>query len=306
MSQTEYNILSSQVNPHFLLKFFDKYLNPIVNQTEIDELPIATQFMVTDVDLCVTNDVLSKLSDLCPTDNNLNEEKWHYLPNGKDYRLIVIKTDNNETLLYPCELIDGYESEDGPEAGPVDSVYLNPTELTLVAGEEDTVFMELRTQNGKRKNFWYPDTEESVKVQFPKDVDDCTYRVERAEKPGQYNINFKCYKTRDPFPATVSLEGKEVPQRITLTVVPGAPYKSRLFFENGTEIVTPDLGTCSVDDQFRMIERLYDEYDNQITNIDFNLALLGIKMTPVNVNKTKNHKWSAEPSAQFDGLAYSS
>ena len=301
MSQTEYNILSSQVNPHFLLKFFDKYLNPIVNQTEIDELPIATQFMVTDVDLCVTNDVLSKLSDLCPTDNNLNEEKWHYLPNGKDYRLIVIKTDNNETLVYPCELIDGYESEDGPEAGPVDSVYLNPTELTLVAGEEDTVFMELRTQNGKRKNFWYPDTEESVKVQFPKDVDDCTYRVERAEKPGQYNINFKCYKTRDPFPATVSLEGKEVPQRITLTVVPGAPYKSRLFFENGTEIVTPDLGTCSVDDEFRMIERLYDEYDNQITNIDFNLALLGIKMTPVNVNKTKNHKWSAEPSAQFDG-----
>ena len=302
MSQVELNVLPTSINPHFLLKFFDKYRNPVVNKTEVEQLPIATQIMVTDVDLCVSNDGVTKLSDLCKTENNRNEERWPYLPNGKDYKLIVIQTKTNESLLYPVELVGGYDDPHA-EPGPIDSskTYFEPPELTLVAGEEDTVFMELRTGNDHRKNFWYNDPEENIKVKFPDDVKNCTYSIERAENPGQYNIKFKCYKTHDPFPAVVSIEGKEVPQRITLTVVPGAPFKSRLFRESGQEILTPDLGSVSVESQFRMINRLYDQYDNRITNINFSLSLLQIKMTPANLNNTKNHKWSAEPVAQAGG-----
>ena len=38
-------------------------------------------------------------------------------------------------------------------------------------------------------------------------VKNCSYTIDRAENPGQYNINFKCYKTHDPFSAVVRIEG---------------------------------------------------------------------------------------------------
>ena len=92
--------------------------------------------------------------------------------------------------------------------------------------------MELRTADDQRKSFWYDNSEESIKVQPPDYAKNCSYTIDRAENPGLYNINFKCYKTHDPFSAVVTIEGKEVPQRITVTVVPGAPFKSRLFRES--------------------------------------------------------------------------
>ena len=44
---------------------------------------------------------------------------------------------------------------------------------------------------------------------------------------------------------------------------------------------------------------IYDKYDNLITNINLNLALLQIKMAPV--NSTKTHKWSEETAVQAIG-----
>ena len=44
------------------------------------------------MDLCVSKDGVTKSSDLYKTDNNRNEERCPYLPNGKDYNLFIIQT----------------------------------------------------------------------------------------------------------------------------------------------------------------------------------------------------------------------
>ena len=299
MSKTELNTLPVTVNPNFLINFFDKYENPINDKTEVEKLNVKTDIVVTDVKLCVSNNDLTKLSTLCKSTNgDENEERWKYLPNGDNYKLIVTETTRNEQLTYPVQLTGGYSGEG---SGPVDpnKTYFDPTEITLVAGEEGMVFMELRTEDEKRKNYWYKDPENNIKVKFPDTQKNCTYSLSQAEKPGQYNIKFKCYKTANPFQTTVEIEKKDVPTQITITVIPGAPYYSRLFrmTKDEEEIIESYLGSVSVEDKFQMINRLYDKYDNLITKI--NLALLQIKMAPANVSKT--HTWSAEPAAQPNG-----
>ena len=299
MSQTELNTLPVTVNPNFLLKFFDKYENPITNKNEVESLKVSTEIVVTDVKLCVSNNDLAKLSTLCKSTNgDENEERWKYLPNGDGYKLIVTETTKNEKLTYPIQLTGGYTGEG---SGPVDSskTYFEPTEKTLVAGEEGMIFMELRTEEEKRKNYWYKEPDKNIIVKFPSTQKNCTYKLDKAEKPGQYFIKFKCYKTSNPFETIVEIEKKDAPTPITLTVVPGNPAYSKLFrmTKDEEEITQSYLGSVSVEDKFQMINRLYDQYDNLITNI--NLGLLQIKMAPV--NNSKSHTWSAEPSAQPNG-----
>jgi len=300
MSKTELNVLPVSVNPNFELHFFDKYENPITDKKEVENLKLTTDFEVTDVKLCVKDDEKdpTKLSNLCKSDNGDNERKWGFLPNGDKYKLIVTNTETNEKLTYPVQLTGGY-NDGSPEPINPDKTYFEPPEKTLVAGEVGTIFMELRTDDDKRKNFWYPDPEKSIAVKFPDDVDDCSYSLAEAEKPGQYNIKFNCTKTHDPFPVKVEIENTEVPKPLELTVVPGKPFKSRLFRMNGEEILEPYLGTVSVEDKFQMINRLYDQYDNLITNLDFDLNTLQIKMAPVNT--TKSHTWGVDLSPQTNG-----
>jgi hypothetical protein len=47
--------------------------------------------------------------------------------------------------------------------------------------------MELRTKEGERHNYWFPDMADKIKVKFNGDKDVCTYRVEKEELPGQYD-----------------------------------------------------------------------------------------------------------------------
>ena len=297
MSKTELNSLPVTIKPNFLLNFFDQYYNPIVNKEEIDSLKVSTEIIVTDVKLCVSNNELSKLSSLCKSQNNdENEERWQFLPNGDDYKLIVSETTKNEKLTYPVQLTGGYTDGD---SGPVDTnkTYINPQEITLVAGEEGLVFMELRTKENKRKNYWYKNIDENIKIKFSEDHN-CTYSLSKAEKPGQYNIKFKCYKKSNPFNANIEIENKEVPTPILITVIPNSPYTSKLFTMSDEEITTSYLGSVSVEDSFQMINKLYDRYNNLITNIN-NLASLQIKMVPTNYSKY--HTWSAETAAQATG-----
>ena len=100
---------------------------------------------------------------------------------------------------------------------------------------------------------------------FLVDVDDCTYSLVEAEKPGKL-------------------------------------FKSRLFRMTGEEILEPYLGTVSFEDKFQMINRLYDQYDNLITNLDFDLNTLQIKMAPVNT--TKSHTSGVDLSSQTNGVLY--
>jgi len=300
MSRTELNVLPTSILPNFELFFYDRFMNAVTNKTEVAELKVATEIIVTDVKLCVSTNVLTKLSNVCKSQNNdENESKWHYLPNGDKYKLVATQTDKNKQITFPVQLTGGYNDGD---SGPVDAnkTYINPTELTLVAGEEDSVFLELRTKDEKRKNYWYEKPEDNISVKFPDDVKKCTYSLAKNEKPGQYDIKFVCTEKKDPFKVTVFVEGKEVPQKVTLKVVPGAPAKSRLFRMTGEEITVSNLGSVSVEDKFQMINKLYDKYDNLITNINFPLSTLEIKMVPSN-STIVGHKYVADLAAQANG-----
>ena len=299
MSQTELNTLPVTVTPYFLLYFFDKYFNPIIDKKEVEELEIYTEIIVTDIKLCISNNNLNKLSTLCKTQNgDENEERWQYLPNGDGYKLIVKDLKTSEQLIYPIQLTGGYNNGGSGSVDPT-KTYFDPSELNLIAGEEGTVFMELRNEEEKRKNYWYKEPEKNIIIKFPENNRNCTYSLETAEKPGQYNIKFKCYNKSDDFPVTVEIEKNDIPKSISITVAPNVPYKSKLFRMNGEKISESYLGSVSVEETFQMINKLYDKYDNLITNINFNLALLQIKMAPI--NNTKTFTWSTELAPQANG-----
>ena len=297
MSRTELNVLPASVNPLWEMFFFDQYLNPIEDSEEVKALDVKTKFVESDIKLCVKNNNLTKLSNPCPsTNNDENDKKWQYLPNGKDYKLLV--SDPKTTLPYPVEIVNGYT---GGDPGPIDvnKTSLNPREITLVAGEKGKVQLELRTSDDNRKNYWFDEPEKHISVKFPEDVKKCKYSLEKAENPGQYSIIFECTEKKDPFNATVSIDNKPVPEPVTITVVPNALAYSKLFRMTGEEITKPDLGSVSVEDKFQMKNLLYDKYDNLITDINFDLSILKIRMNPV--NEVIGHKWSAEPAEGKNG-----
>ena len=298
MSRTELNTLPVTILPNFELHFFDRFMNSINDKNEVEQLNVETEIVVTDVKLCVSNKELTKLSFVCPSVGiDENEERWKYLPNGDNYQLIATNGDK-ECLTFPVELTGGYN---GGSSGPVDPLKTNlsPTEKTLVAGEEGSVSLQLRTESDERKNYWYKEPQNYISVEFPETVTKCSYSITRGDNPGDYLIIFKCTEKKDPFITEILIENVTVPQNITITVVPGAPATSKLFRLTGEEIKESNLGSVSVDDKFQMINKLYDKYDNLITNINFDLSTLEIKMTPTNILKT--HIWSAEPKSQKNG-----
>ena len=299
MSKKEINTLPVTILPNFELYFFDRFMNSIINQNEVEQFQVGTQFVVTDVKLCVVNNALTKLSNLCKSENNdENEEKWSYLPNGDKYQLIVTNIKSKENLVYPVQLTGGYNDGSSEPIDPL-KTYLNPNEITLVAGKEGAVSLELRTANNERKNYWYTTPENHIKVNFPKNIKNCKYSLSQFEKPGQYSIIFNCTEKKDAFNTTVLVENVKVPTNITITIIPGDPAKSKLFRMNDDEITTPFLGNLSVESKFQMKNRLYDKYDNLITNINFQLSTLQIKIAPINI--IQGHTWSAEPVAQKNG-----
>ena len=299
MSRTAVNTIPVSTNPNFELYFFDRFMNSITNKTEVAELKVNTSLVVTDVKLCVSNNDLTKLSNLCKSQNNdENENKWKYITNGDNYKLVVTETKTTESISFPVKIIGGYNEGDSSPIDP-SKTFLNPTELTLTAGEEGTVALELRTKDDKLKSYWFTEPEKHISVKFPDDVKNCTYSLEQAEKPGQYSIKFVCTVKKDAFKSTVLVENTEVPKKITITVNPNGPATSKLFRMNGDEITQANLGSVSVEDKFQMKNILYDKYGNQITNINFQLSTLQIKINPVNT--VKSHKYTAETVADKDG-----
>ena len=297
MSKTNINVLSVTINPNFVLSFFDRFMNSIINENEVKNLGVNTDIEITDVKLCVKNDKLNKLSALCDsTENDENIEKWKYVPNGNNYKLkVYTKTQN---LIYPVQITGGYT--DGG-SGPFDitKTYINPTTLTLTAGVEGSVSLELRTKDNVRKNYWYLDITSHLGVKFPDDMEQCEYTIAQGSKPGQYTFKFICTKKKDSFLTTIMVEKQEIPTKITMKVIPNEPTWSKLFTMEGNEITQRNLGSVSVEDKFQMINKLYDKYNNLITDINFDLSILKIKIAPS--KEVKNYEYSAETVSQKSG-----
>ena len=297
MSKTIINTLSISVNPKFILSFFDRFMNEIINQNEIHNLDVKTKIEVTDVKLCVENSNLNKISSLCKsTSNDENEEKWKYITSGNSYQYIVYT--QNDELIYPVQITGGYTDGD---SGPIDisKTYINPTSIILTAGKEGSISIELRTKDNIRKNYWYENIKNNLDVKFPEIAQDCSHTISKGGKPGQYTFTFICTRQKDSFDSTVVVENTDVPQKISMKVIPSEPARSELYKIEGTKITDQNLGKVSVDDKFQMINKLYDKYDNLITNIDFDLSILKLQIAPsVSV---KNYEYNVETAIQKDG-----
>ena len=297
MSKTTINVVSVRANPLFELSFYDKYMNAIIDNTEIEKLNVNTKIEITDVKLCVTNSNLIKLSQLCEsTEEDENEQKWNYVPNGENYQLVVYTS--TESLIYPVQITGGYS--DG-SSGPIDvsKTYINPTELTLTAGVEGSVDLEIRTESNIRKNYWFENIAAHLGLKFQDNDHNCVNTIIEGAKPGQYILKFTCTKTKNLLNAVVTLENTEVPTKINIKVIPNEPASSKLFYMDGTKIEGKELESVSVESKLQLINELYDKYGNIITNINFDLSILKIKIAPSIT--VKNYEYSAETVAQNTG-----
>ena len=297
MSLTTTNTLTVTATPKFILSFYDRFMNSIINEDEVKNLQINTNLEVTDVKLCVENSKLNKISSLCKsTSEDENVEKWKYISNGNSYKYIVFTS--TEGLTYPVAITGGYSDGD---SGPVDvtKTYIDPNSLTLTAGVEGEISLELRTTDNNRKNYWYSNVMTHLGVLFPDDAEDCSYTIAKGNKPGQYTFKFICTQQRDTFENTIIVENTNVPQLVYIKVVPNEPTWSKLYTTDGVEITKKNLGSVSVEDKFQMVNKLYDKYNNLITNIDFDLSILKIRIAPS--ISVKNYEYSAETVAQKTG-----
>ena len=110
-------------------------------------------------------------------------------------------TSNNENLIYPLIILGNYTEG---ESGSIDvsKTYIEPTLLILTAGVEDSILLELRTENNVRKNYWFKEPNKYLGVIFPESAQDCIYDIIQGSKPGQYIFKFSCTKKKDTSEST--------------------------------------------------------------------------------------------------------
>ena len=295
LSKTAVNTLAVSSSPSFELIFYDKFMNAIIDQSQVKKLNVETKIEVTDIKLCVETSNLIKKSQLCKSaGNDENENRWKYIPNGNKYKLYVYN--GKQSLIYPIQINGGYN--DG-SSGPIDisKTNINPSSLTLTAGVQATVNVELRTKDNIRKNYWYANINNNLNAKLPDNT--CQYTISNGAKPGQYKFKFTCTKKYDSYKVTIIVENKVVPTKINMKIVPNQPTSSKLYYMNNKEIKAKELQSVSVEDKLQLINEFYDKYNNLITNINFDLSILKIQITPTLT--VQNYKYNADIAPQKNG-----
>ena len=147
--------------------------------------------------------------------------------------------------------------------------YFNPTKIEVIAGEEGQTTMEIRTSKGERKNYWFPNISEKIKVNFDQDQDYCSYKVEKSNLPGQYIIKVICTKENENNSFSVSVEGKKIEQKITLVVNSGKAYYLQVIDTDKFNVVSEKY-TWKVnptnDDEIDFTFKFLDKNKNEITH----------------------------------------
>ena len=149
--------------PMFELTFYDKYGNQL-DENIVNKLNIDVSLLDTEVKLCIENTGKTKSVTICPSangDDNVN--KFKYLTNGK-YNLIIQDIDDPNNILEYSLTITGGASDGSSHKVDFTKTEINPTSLNLIAGKEGSVSMELRTSKRLRKNYWYPEPSEVIKI----------------------------------------------------------------------------------------------------------------------------------------------
>ena len=78
--------------------------------------------------------------------------------------------------------------------------------------------MELRTSKRLRKNYWYPEPSEVIKISFDEDGDTCTSAVEKGDLPGRYIIKVTCTKATNLNAFSIMIESTTLDEKVRLSV----------------------------------------------------------------------------------------
>ena len=129
--------------------------------------------------------------------------------------------------------------------------------------------MEIGTAKGERKNYWFSNISEKIKVSFYQDQDSCSYKVEKGNLPGQYAIKVTCTKENDSNSFQVTVEGKKIEQKISLVFNSGKAYYLQVVDVSKFNAVS-DQYTWKIkptnDDDIDFTFKLLDKNRNEITH----------------------------------------
>jgi hypothetical protein len=191
------------------------------------------------------------------------------------YKLSFIKTliDNKtqEKLDYTNTLVgDPPDPNASNDEMDVSQTYVSKTKITSVAGQIDVLFVEVRTKEGKRRNFSFEDPEKSIIVSFNKDNGNQEiYKtsVIPAEKFGQYYIRIsskKSYSTTDNNYITLKIDGKACEKiHISYIVSPGAPNIGYIVDKNNNRLPpSSKLPDANADNVYSLNMILLDSFNN--------------------------------------------
>ena len=173
------NEVEAKKEPVFHVTFYDQYKN-VLEASSVEKLNLITKFEGADVKLCVSNSGNKKVLTLCqPTNGDDNINKWQYITNGDNYKLTIQQKEVVEnSFTYKIKIIGG--ADGSSEEADYSKTNFNPNKITIIAGEEGQTTMEIRTAKDVRKNYWFPNISEKIKVEFDQDKDSCSYKVEKG------------------------------------------------------------------------------------------------------------------------------
>ena len=240
-------------NLTFEVLFYDEYNNKINNKTDY-KLNTKFKGLESEIDLCQEKKESSIIIFLC--DNKDNNKNWYFLVNGKYFLEVEYE---NKTKNYSLR-IDG-QFENGSN-GKIDvkKTIISTNEIELIAGDYKNFTVELRTNDGKRKNYWYEEPYSEIEVSFDNN-EICKSNIIIAEEPGQYKITFMCTKKIGENKIILKIEGEEVQEKINLSLI---PYDAKIFSLNDVLIENYTLPSGDADNPYIIKLQLLDINNNTI------------------------------------------
>ena len=256
--QTEPFRVDCSSSPKFTVSFFDQYGNQIDN---IDDYSITSTFTGNDADINFCTEKANNNYNVFVCREGENPRKWFYLVNG-DYEMNIINQAGTK-LTYKLDLF-GSEATDGSN-GPVNPALtqFSVSSLTNTAGEQNEFFIELKADDGKRKNYWYVDPTTEIIPTFKKEK--CSSNVIIAEKPGQYYVQVTCTQSTlgaDSNSLYLTIEGVKVDHKVTIAVNPNQATVGYFIDSNKQKIPESSLSEANTDNSYSLQLCLYDKYNN--------------------------------------------
>jgi len=264
LKENQKNIINKNNTLILELFTYDEYNNIINDNLNIELVPNFSG-LDSNISLCYENSNSKINIFLCEEESNLR--KYYFLINGEYFLEIKYL---NQTKNYTIELNGDFSSVNASNGILLSETYFSNNEINGTAGELEGFLIELRSNDGKRNNFWFKNPNEEIILAF-KENDSCSYYISLGENPGQYSIMFNCTKIYYENELSLIIQENELGKKVSFKINPNIPAKEILFDYNNNKI--ENLPEGNVDDYYIIKLQLLDKYDNIIdcnNNMNYN------------------------------------